>query len=316
MIRGLIPKATYLIGPRGSEYRYDHQTQTIRWYLGACPGRSPGDGLGSVLGEVDPAGNLTASRKPRQGSVSGYDVNGLIRAGDNGTSRHKFVGSIGHTSEDETGLIYPGFARVFDMRARSMDPALGRFISEDPARDGANWFEYSGSSPTSFLDPSGCSKVLVALLVLFTGFFGIAETAAALNLLSPRAQAAVEGVGLLGDSATLFLSINDIIMTLGTGVRIGVGMTGGIGVVTAFLVCSLIMFVMVVATVMAAGSIVKFAEALGAFDRVTLARSEPANGADANWQSGVPVPALVRPRYRPGEAQVARRATAWGRYSG
>jgi len=89
----------------GGRDRRDDQTQAIRWYLY--------DGLGSVLGEVDTAGNLTASRK--------YDVYGLVRAGDSGTSRHKFVGSLGHTSEDETGLIY--------MRARWMDPALGRRIS-------------------------------------------------------------------------------------------------------------------------------------------------------------------------------------------
>ncbi|MBM3496775.1 MAG: RHS repeat-associated core domain-containing protein [Armatimonadetes bacterium] len=127
----LVPKATYLIGPRGPEYRYDHQTQAIRWYLY--------DGLGSVLGEVDTAGNLTASRK--------YDVYGLVRAGDTGTSRHKFVGSLGHTSEDETGLIC--------MRARWMDPSLGRFISEDPARDGANWFEYCRGNPVNAVDRDG-----------------------------------------------------------------------------------------------------------------------------------------------------------------
>jgi YD repeat-containing protein len=86
----LIPKATYLIGPRGPEYRYDHQSQTIRWYLY--------DGLGSVLAEIDPLGNLTASRK--------YDVYGLVRwSNGSSTSRHKFVGSLGHTSEDDTGLI-------------------------------------------------------------------------------------------------------------------------------------------------------------------------------------------------------------------
>jgi RHS repeat-associated protein len=83
---------------------------------------------------------MTTPRKRRPEPVEGYDVYGLVRGGDNGTSRHKrrpelaegCVGSLGHTSEDETGLIY--------MRARWMDPALGRFISEDPARDGANWF--------------------------------------------------------------------------------------------------------------------------------------------------------------------------------
>jgi len=64
-------------------------------------------------------------------------------------SRHKFVGALGHTSEDETGLIY--------MRARWMDPSLGRFISEDPARDGANWFEYCRGNPVNLLDRDGRS---------------------------------------------------------------------------------------------------------------------------------------------------------------
>jgi RHS repeat-associated protein len=125
-------KATYLIGPRGPEYRYDHQSQTIRWY---CY-----DGLGSVLAEVDPLGNLTASRK--------YDVYGLVRwSNGSSTSKHKYVGSLGHTSDDETALIY--------MRARWMDPSLGRFISEDPARDGANWFEYCRGNPVNAVDPDG-----------------------------------------------------------------------------------------------------------------------------------------------------------------
>ena len=290
-----VSQATYLAGLRGPEYRRDDVNGAIKWYIF--------DGLGSVLAEMDGyTGALTASRK--------LDVYGAPRA-TQGTpsSKHAFVGNLGHTNEPDTGgLVY--------MRARWMDPVTGRLLSEDPARDGANWFGYCGSSPASFLDPSGCSKVLAALLVLFTGFFGIAETADALNLLSPSAQAAVEGVGLLGSSATLLLSINDIIMTLGTGVRMGVGMTGGIGGVTAFLVCSLIMFVMVVATVMAAGSIVKFAEALGAFDRVTLARSEPVDGVDGDWQRGVPGPALAGPCSRLGQAQVARTPTAWGRYPG
>ena len=40
------------------------------------------------------------------------------------TSKHKFVGSLGHPSDDETGLVY--------MRARYYDPVVGRFASEDP----------------------------------------------------------------------------------------------------------------------------------------------------------------------------------------
>jgi RHS repeat-associated protein len=162
----LIPKATYLIGPRGPEYRRDDQTGAIRWYLY--------DGLGSVLGEVDPAGNLTASRK--------YDVYGLVRAGDSGTSRHKFVSSLGHTSEDETGLIY--------MRARWMDPSLGRFISEDPARDGANWFEYCRGNPVNAVDRTGLTSGTEFEVEIATGesaSLGAANNAA-LGVLKGKAE--------------------------------------------------------------------------------------------------------------------------------
>ncbi len=141
--------ATYLIGPRGPEYR---------------PARLRAESPEPRADED--SGNRTASAKPRHGSVSGCDVYGLVRAGDNGTSRHKrrpelvegFVGSLGHTSEDETGLIY--------MRARWMDPALGRFISEDPARDGANWFDYCRGNPVNAVDPDGEHPLLLAALGL------------------------------------------------------------------------------------------------------------------------------------------------------
>jgi RHS repeat-associated protein len=81
-------------------------------------------------------------------STRKYDVYGVGRGstGPTGT-KHKFVGGLGHPSEDETGLIY--------MRARYMDPVTGRFISEDPAKDGGNWFEYADSSPTNRVDATG-----------------------------------------------------------------------------------------------------------------------------------------------------------------
>jgi RHS repeat-associated protein len=60
------------------------------------------------------------------------------------------VGSLGHPSEDDTGLVY--------MRARYYDPVLGRFASEDPARDSGNWLAYAANNPTSFLDRDGEKK--------------------------------------------------------------------------------------------------------------------------------------------------------------
>jgi RHS repeat-associated protein len=47
----------------------------------------------------------------------------------------------------DTGLYY--------FNARWYDPTLGRFISEDPARDGDNWFAYVGNNPMSHIDPNG-----------------------------------------------------------------------------------------------------------------------------------------------------------------
>jgi len=123
--------AMYLIGPRGPEYRRDVVHQSVAWYVY--------DGLGSIVEEVDPSGNITAARK--------YDVYGLVWSGQLGSSSQKYVGSLGHESDTNTGLIY--------MRARYMDPVLGRFLSEDPSKDGGNWFVYCGDEPVSFFDQSG-----------------------------------------------------------------------------------------------------------------------------------------------------------------
>ena len=93
-----------------------------------------------MLGEVDASGNLDATRT--------YDVYGLARSvTGTPTSKHGWVGQLGHTSEDETGLVY--------MRARYMDPVVGRFISEDPGMDGGNWYAYAEANPITQIDGSG-----------------------------------------------------------------------------------------------------------------------------------------------------------------
>ena len=163
-------KATYLCGPRGPEYRRDDtQMQTdgqghtfngkASWYVY--------DGLGSVVGEVDPLGNLTSSPK--------YDVYGAVRGnGGTATTKQGFVGGLGHLSEAETGLVY--------MRARYMDPQTGRFVSQDTSYDGPNWFIYCDDNPISNVDADGKSVKSVleevgAIVVglsssqIFRGFF-------------------------------------------------------------------------------------------------------------------------------------------------
>jgi RHS repeat-associated protein len=119
LVNGALDK-TMLHGPRGPEYERTGGGAPV-WYLY--------DGLGSVLGTVDAAGNVVHTRK--------YDVYGAVRASTGGAGpKHRWVGSLGHPSEDETGLVY--------MRARYYDPVVGRFASEDPAEHGPNWFQLCG----------------------------------------------------------------------------------------------------------------------------------------------------------------------------
>ncbi|MFN3648770.1 MAG: RHS repeat domain-containing protein [Armatimonadota bacterium] len=126
---------TYLHGARGPEYERTG-TNSPGWYVY--------DGLGSVLGITDSSGTFTSMRK--------YDVYGVVRSftGSNG-SKHKFVGQLGHPSEDETGLIY--------MRARYYDPVTGGFASEDPARHGTNWFTYATPNPITYYDRTGKESI-------------------------------------------------------------------------------------------------------------------------------------------------------------
>jgi len=65
-----------------------------------------------------------------------------------------------------------------------MDPSLGRFISEDPAKDGANWFEYCRGNPVNAVDGTGQSPI-----VNWQGLFGrILSLAATLGAMTVKAQ--------------------------------------------------------------------------------------------------------------------------------
>jgi len=78
------------------------------------------------------------------------------------------VGQLGHTSDEETGLVY--------MRARHYDPTIGRFVSEDPKGDGNNWFAYCGNDPVNRVDETGNTEMkfsqalfVVAWTLVFIG---------------------------------------------------------------------------------------------------------------------------------------------------
>ncbi len=55
-----------------------------------------------------------------------------------------------YTSKDldtDTGLYY--------YNARWYDPTTGRFLTQDPVRDGLLWYGYVGNNPIKYTDPDG-----------------------------------------------------------------------------------------------------------------------------------------------------------------
>jgi RHS repeat-associated protein len=180
-VRTLVSGATdktWLTGPRGPEYERSGAGAAV-WNLF--------DGLGSVTGTVDSSGNIVSARK--------YDVYGSVRqlTGPSGTKR-KFVGQLGHPSEDETGLVY--------MRARYYDPITGAFASEDPAREGANWFQYALGRPNQVVDATGRNPITDFMGDLFRVYAGALSGGA-------------EGLGCIpGGPGNVFILLGAYMMSL------------------------------------------------------------------------------------------------------
>ena len=95
------------------------------------------NGHGDVTGITDSAYTLIKSYE--------YDAFGVEKNPDPAdTNPFRYCAEY---YDAETGYIY--------LRARYYDVKDGRFISEDPAKDGLNWYVYCGNNPVNFVDPSG-----------------------------------------------------------------------------------------------------------------------------------------------------------------
>jgi RHS repeat-associated protein len=125
------------------------------------------DGLGSVV-------NLTNASGVTQWTYAYLPYGGVRTETKNATQAPanvlRFTGEV----LDPTGL--------YQLRARSYDPATGRFISTDPAASDPGWttYAYARSDPVRLTDPSGqCAQVLAAALVFSE--FGPADVPAYLG---------------------------------------------------------------------------------------------------------------------------------------
>ncbi|MBN2352387.1 MAG: RHS domain-containing protein [Spirochaetales bacterium] len=102
------------------------------------------DHLGSTTAITDESGNVVWKNDFTPfGTQTGYE----------GTEEHdaKF-----------TGKDYDVEISLYYFNARWYDPELGRFISQDPIKDGVNWFVYCADNPLGFVDPTGLQGGLAA----------------------------------------------------------------------------------------------------------------------------------------------------------
>ncbi|MFQ8688150.1 MAG: RHS repeat-associated core domain-containing protein [Lachnospirales bacterium] len=95
------------------------------------------NGHGDVTSMVDKSGKVTKTYS--------YDAFGNeINRDKNDTNPFRYCGEYW---DNETESIY--------LRARYYNPSIGRFTTEDPIKDGSNWYAYCSGNPIMFWDPSG-----------------------------------------------------------------------------------------------------------------------------------------------------------------
>jgi len=105
------------------------------------------DGLGSITSLTNSSGAAAETYT--------YDSFGKVTA-SSGSLVNPFQ-YTGRESDPETGLYY--------YRARYYDPAVGKFLSEDPTGfdGGSNFYRYAANSPTNFIDPLGLAECVYSV---------------------------------------------------------------------------------------------------------------------------------------------------------
>ncbi len=114
--------------PGVSERSYGGQD---RWYND--------NGLGSLTDMTDSSGNLLAART--------WDAFGNQQSGITFSYLHGYGESGNYEEDKDSGLKLLG--------NRYYDPAIGRFLTPDPAGFGSNWYDYCDNNPIGNQDPSG-----------------------------------------------------------------------------------------------------------------------------------------------------------------
>ena len=163
-------KWEYAYLPNGLRYRKSNASHFDRYVW---------DRNGNIIAEMNGEGNLTSKYVRGNKLISkngneyfGYDGHGSVVNISNesgksiksydydafGVELNKDVNDTnlfrycGEQYDNETDSIY--------LRARYYSPSLGRFTTEDPAKDGDNWYSYCAGNPVNSWNPSGLALII------------------------------------------------------------------------------------------------------------------------------------------------------------
>ena len=125
----MYPTQQYIWGPDRVLAKIDKLANQRYYYLY--------NGHYDVVQIVDTSGNIV--------NQYDYDVWGNFITKNETIDNHFTY--FGQTYDETTGLYY--------LRARYYDPATSRMLSEDPAKQGVNWYVYCNNNPLKYIDPSG-----------------------------------------------------------------------------------------------------------------------------------------------------------------
>jgi len=114
------------------------------------------DGHGDVTALVSPAGEIVLDYT--------YDPFG------NETTAQTAYAAAWDNPFRYCGEYWDAETETYYLRARQYDPATGRFLSEDPAQDGFNWYVYCYGNPVRYCDPGGTVPVETVLDLISLGW--------------------------------------------------------------------------------------------------------------------------------------------------
>ncbi|MDO5398914.1 MAG: RHS repeat-associated core domain-containing protein, partial [bacterium] len=109
-----------------------------------------------ILYVKDAHGNTVTTLNGSKGSIRDYTYdafgNQLSTITSSDTNPFRYCGEY---YDKESGLMY--------LRNRYYDSSMGRFITEDPIKDGLNWYSYCKGNPLMFMDPFGLETLKISI---------------------------------------------------------------------------------------------------------------------------------------------------------